>query len=267
MISRACYATFMRGSSARLRRVANGVVEYAQRVDGALRAMLPGTVVGTYLHGSGAFGDFVPGWSDVDLLFVIEDDPPPRSAEEIARQLAVAAVPCPGVGMEASVVTRAQAQADDGSWRFVVHLATAPAGRKTVSGVGHPGDPDLLMHFAVACAAGIAISGPPPSTVLRAPSRQAVLGYLVDELDDALEGPCAYAVLNACRAWRYVDTGDLVSKITGGTWALPIGPTKLVQRALDEQRGLLQRTMLDAAGARFVEGVRDRIVAAIAPSG
>ena len=157
--------------------------------------------------------------------------------EQISHGLAVASEPCPGLGLESSVVTRAQAQAEDEPWRFVVHVTTAPAGPRTVCGVEHPGDPDLLMHFAVSCAAGIAISGPPPATVLRTPSRRSVLAYLVGELDDALDGPFAYAVLNACRAWRYLDTGDLVSKVTGGSWVVQRVPAPVVRRALDEQRG------------------------------
>ena len=113
------------------------------------------------------------------------------------------------------------------------------------------------MHFAVACAAGIAISGPPPTEVFLAPSRRSVLNYLVRELDDALGGPFAYAVLNACRAWRYVERGDLVSKIAGGTWALDGEYRSLVQRALEQQQGRRKGTVLDSTGATFVAHVRD----------
>lgn len=244
----------------------SGVIEYAQRMDIALREVLPEAVIGTYLHGSGALGGFVHGLSDVDLLFVIADTGHSRPADEIGRRLAAAAAPCPGRGLEASVVTETQAHTHDSSWPFVVHLSTDPADRKIISGENHPGDPDLLMHFAVACAAGIAISGPPPTEVFLAPSRRSVLNYLVRELDDALEGPFAYAVLNACRAWRYFERGDLVSKIVGGTWALDGEYRSLVQRALDQQQGTRKGTALDSTGATFVAHVRDLIEAHIARS-
>ena len=171
----------------------SGVIEYAQRMDIALREVLPEAVIGTYLHGSGALGGFVHGLSDVDLLFVIADTGHSRPADKIGRRLAAAAAPCHGRGLEASVVT--ETPAHDSSYPFVVHLSTDPADRKIISGENHPGDPDLLMHVAVACAAGIAISGPPPTEVFLAPSRRSVLNYLVRELDDSLGGPFAYAVL------------------------------------------------------------------------
>jgi Domain of unknown function (DUF4111) len=241
------------------------VIDFALQMDLALRAALANRVVGTYLHGSGALGGFVRGLSDVDLLFVIEDIRQPiADADEIGWRLAGAADPCPGRGIEASVVTRAQARPSDGTWSFVVHVSTEGADRNVIVGDRHGGDPDLLMHFAVVCAAGVAVSGPPPAEVFLAPTRRSVLGYLVDELDDALDGPFAYAVLNACRAWRYLEQGDLVSKVAGGDWLLHGEHRHVVQRALDQRAGLLPASKLDTMATQFVTGVRDRIAADLA---
>ena len=46
------------------------------------------------------------------------------------------------------------------------------------------------------------------------------MSRLADELTWAVEHvPTEYAVLNACRAWRYAVDGSLVSKVDGGRWA------------------------------------------------
>ncbi len=36
---------------------------------------------------------------------------------------------------------------------------------KAVDGLGHPADPDLIAHFAMAWARGSALLGPPPQEV------------------------------------------------------------------------------------------------------
>ncbi|HEY3957684.1 MAG TPA: aminoglycoside adenylyltransferase domain-containing protein [Streptosporangiaceae bacterium] len=53
--------------------------------------------------------------------------------------------------------------------------------------------------------------------------------------------PGEYAVLNACRVWRFATDGALVSKAEGGRWAIPRvgGPDgELIRVALDRQRCL-----------------------------
>ena len=112
-------------------------------------------------------------------------------------------------------------------------MTIAPQDRKVVDGHGHPGDLDLVLHFAVCHALGY---GPfaevPPSLVLT---------QVADELGWAAEhNPSEYAVLNACRAWRYAVDGALVSKVDGGRWAerrLTGSERTLVRDALALQSG------------------------------
>ena len=95
---------------------------------------------------------------------------------------------------------------------FELHVTTAPSDRKVVDGHGHPGDLDLVLHFAVCHTLGYApFAGVPPSLVLT---------QVADELAWAADhNPPEYAVLNTCRAWRYAVDGALVSKVDGGRWA------------------------------------------------
>ncbi len=71
-----------------------------------------------------------------------------------------------------------------------------------------------------------------------------------------------YAVLNACRAWRYAVDGSLVSKIDGGRWAeerLDEPELTLVRTAIALQSGE-QTVPLDASAARaFTLRLRDVI--------
>lgn len=82
-----------------------------------------GRLVGVYVHGSAVLGGFRPERSDVDLLIVLTK--PVRLDRQAALGVALlaAAYPCPGVGLELSVITAATA-ADLYDCRFEVNVST-----------------------------------------------------------------------------------------------------------------------------------------------
>ena len=90
-----------------------------------------------------------------------------------------------------------------------------------------------------------------------------MLAQVADELAWAAEhNPSEYAVLNACRAWRYAVDGALVSKVDGGRWAetrLDEPERTLVRDALALQSGE-ETTALDPDVVRTFAGrLRDVI--------
>ena len=223
----------------------DSVVRFAVELDRQVRSVVGGRLVATILHGSAALGGFVPDRSDVDVLMLIE--PPDISAkvlQVLAEQIHVAADGCPGVGLELSLVSTATAARPDPPWPFLLHVATQVVDAKTVLGIDHEGDPDLLMHFAVCRAAGIAVTGPPPDHLIGEIGRDQIFGYLRSEL--AWAGQHAdptYGVLNACRAWQFAVTGELVSKLDGASWALRVGgPVPTISSAVAAQAGTARDT-------------------------
>ena len=218
------------------------VEQYLDALAGAVAAAAAGNLVGVYVHGSLALGGFDPRRSDVDVLVVVENELPWAHRSALADALGEEALPCPARGLELSVVTRESALHP--CWpapRFELHVTTAPEDSKVVDGHGRPGDPDLVLHYAVCRAAGLLVGeGPPPHEVFGSVPTRIVLERLLNELAWAIEhAPSGYVVLNACRAWRYARQGDLVSKVDGGRWALeqPLRPSyaPLISAALDRQ--------------------------------
>ena len=135
-------------------------------VDRIVRASLGGRRVSTYVHGSLALGGFNPLRSDVDVLVVVADDPPLETAvlQHLGNHLT--AVPNVARGLELSIVTESAARQPSAPWPFLLHVTTAPTDTKVVIGVDRDGDPDLLMHYTVALAAGIVVRGQPPAVTI-----------------------------------------------------------------------------------------------------
>ncbi len=194
-----------------------------------------GVLVGVYVHGSAVLGGFRPERSDVDVLVVIAYPVPPDRQAALGAALLAAAYPCPGIGLELSVITAATA-ADLGDCPFEVHIGTPD---HVVIGTGHEGDDDLILYAEVCRRSGLAVVGPAPASVFGAVSRPRLVTAMLAELAwGASSAPFEYAVLNACRALRFAADGTLRSKVSGGEWYLARHPDKSVVRAaLAHQRG------------------------------
>jgi streptomycin 3"-adenylyltransferase len=118
----------------------------------------------------------------------------------------------------------------------------------------------LVLHFAVCRRAGRLIGpGLSAAEVFGPVADDLVFAQLAMELRWGAEHvPGEYAVLNACRAWRFAVDGALVSKIDGGQWALgrTQGPDReLVKIALDKQRSISSAELDRGVVEQFVQQV------------
>ncbi len=246
---------------------AAGPREFASRLAADLAGLLGGGLAGAYLHGSAVLGGWTASRSDVDLLLVLAGDLPADLVGATGDLLLAAAAQAPGRGLECSAVAASAAAAPGPPWPFILHVSQRDGRPDLVPGRGHPGDPDLLMHYAVARAAGAAVAGPPPGDLIGPVARPLILEYLAGELRWGLpHGPESYAVLNACRALVYLRGGAIVAKVTGGRAALARGtaPAAVVRRALRQQRGLDPETTPGPDAVRFVLAVSAALVSAAA---
>lgn len=217
---------------ARLRSLPLTVQKYLRDLAAAVERHCGGELFGVYLHGSAAFGHFVSSSSDLDLLIVVRRDF--SLDEELFDHLARISQPVEVLGLEVSVLTSDDIAAKSLARPFRSHFWISADEQRFVIGTDHPGDSDLVLHFAVCNSNGIAILGPPASETFPAPGRPEILQALVGELEWAKENDSRInAVLNATRAWRYLEESVMSSKLSGWLWArerVPAG--QFLDRAL-----------------------------------
>jgi hypothetical protein len=233
---------------------------YAADVATAMAALLGSRLVGVYLHGSAVLGGFDVRRSDVDILVVCKEPITAAEQSAAADSLSEESLPCPARGLELSIVTLEVTQCPTAEPAYELHMTTASDDTKVVDGHLHRGDPDLVLHFAVCRAAGRLLGpGLPVAAVFGPLSEDLLLAQLSTELRwSAKHFANEYAVLNACRAWRFAVDGAIVSKVGGGRWALDHAPDSdhaLIQHALDHQRCLPAADLDPAAVIRFVDHV------------
>lgn len=214
-------------------------------------ALIPG-LVGVYVHGSAALGDFGPA-SDLDVLVVSEGDAEwPKLG---SRLLEECGKPRP---LELSVVDARSCADPARPWPYLLHVNSGESRFVLDPGAG---DRDLIAHFAVARDAGITIVGKPAIDVFGSVARDELVDYLRDELGWAIEfADQRYAVLNGCRAVAYAEAGSLLSKVIGGRWWLhAFGPVSLVDEALRAQEDGRDLGPCSAAARSFVTAQLSRL--------
>jgi streptomycin 3"-adenylyltransferase len=186
-------------------------------------------LVGVYVHGSAVLGGFGPG-SDLDVLVVAEGEADwPGLGSQL---LAEGGHPRP---LELSVVAASAALHPAPPWPYHLHVNSGEL--RFGLGAGR-GDPDLIAHYVVTRAAGVAVIGPPPDAAFGPVSRKHLVDYLREELRWGVENADQrYAVLNTCRSVAYARSGRVLSKVDGGTWwVAEIGDEPLVEEAIAAQR-------------------------------
>ena len=248
------------------------IQQYLDRVVSTLGEHLGAELVGAYLHGSLALGAFDPGRSDVDILAVCAAPLSPKRRTSVGQALAAIPRPPSGGDLELSLVDEAAVRMPPAAPPFEVHVSTHEE-PSVVDGADRPGDEDLLIHFAMVRARGHVLAGPEPGELFPAPDRAALIRAFLSDIEWARENGAAgweghympefasmaYRVLNAARSWRYLETGDLGSKVEGAAWLEHRDPDPDVHTLLDAALAFQRGDLPDRPDDQTVNAFVDRV--------
>ena len=191
-----------------------------------LKRLLGKGIVGLYLSGSLAYGDFVPGRSDIDLQAVVRNpltEDQLRSVEQLHKELErrypewADRIECSYVPLELMRELTPPVKARPW-WGFGTFYAEAPAGSEWI--INHY----LLSKY------GIALEGPdfndliPPIDIyaVRQASARDLFQEWVPKIDDTAwlsnSHYQSYLVLNLCRILHTVNLGQPSSKKVAAEW-------------------------------------------------
>ena len=237
----------------------------------AARSILGQRLVGMYLYGSLAAGDFSPDRSDIDFVVVINGELSGMHLTELARmheRFATGDSPW-ATEIDASYIPRDALRRYDPKHARHPHVERG-VGKLRIEHFG----PDWVIQHHVLREYGVALAGPPAHTLIDPVSpediRRAVRGLAFDVWAPLCEDPAqlaswhwgaqVYAILTMCRMLHTLKTGALLPKQAAGRWARTIlgEPWALyIDRALawkktDPQQATPTETASTAALIRFV---------------
>ncbi len=218
-----------------------------------IQAVLGDHLIGVYLHGSLANGDFKPATSDIDLLAATRDELPTAMLPELAAMHAQLAGLFKWAGhMEVSYIPLAALRRYDPA--NCHHPALRVDGSFDIDGHGS----DWIIQRWVIREKGIALYGPPAATLIDPVRpddlRRAALGILREWWAPMLDDTHrlrdseyqAYAILTMCRSLYTLEHGQadtvcIASKPTAARWAqatLGEPDAALIERALNWRPGV-----------------------------
>jgi hypothetical protein len=179
-------------------------------------------LVGIYLLGSAALGDFVRGRSDLDVAVVRNHPLDTGTKRRLASTVSHRLLPCPARRLELVVYRAARLRAPVVDPAFELNLNTGAGERDHVS--MDPGDEEphwFILDIGMAREHARPLMGPPPGEVFGAVPRERILAAMITSIhwhaSHDLEG--VETVFSACRAWRFAEEGLWSSKGAAAQWA------------------------------------------------
>jgi len=208
----------------------------------AIATVTGSSLVGLYLFGSLATGDFDVGVSDIDLIAVLADDPSERLATHLSRMHADLAHGNPEWDDRIEVI-----------YISTQGLANCRTDATTIAVIS-PNEPfhvveagrDWILNWYPARENGVSLIGPPidslippiPSAEYIDEVRRSLVGFTNRIPDHAPPGWQAYAILTMCRGLYAIRFGGRLSKREAASWAQQEFPqwADLIRRALGWRR-------------------------------
>ncbi|MGY1808965.1 aminoglycoside adenylyltransferase domain-containing protein [Blastococcus sp. SYSU D00669] len=213
---------------------------YADEVARRVAEVLGERLIGVWLVGSCALGDFDPARSDIDIQAVAAGPVSSDERQELVARLRTEALPVPARGLE-FVLYAAEDLTAPGGPRFSLNLNTGP--RMDLHVVVDPADDPgfwFTIDLDIARLTALPLLGPPAAEVFPELRRDLVARAVVEGLDwwSARSGTPAQTLLSACRSWAWATDGRWRSKTDSARWAMARLPDpRGVEAALRARRG------------------------------
>ncbi len=243
----------------------NAEAVYLEQVVKTLQSLLQERLVGVYLFGSAGYGDYMPPISDLDVQAVVTESLSKRECRDIASSLVHQRLPCPARRLEFVCYAQSSINPATRHPQFELNFNTGAGEHNHLSL-----DPTeesshwFVLDIAMGRAIGRSLVGPEPAQVFAPIPRIWQLEAIADSLawHRTHEFTSANSVLNACRGWRYAETGMWGSKATGAAWARqqPGCPVVVAQA---EQRRHGGSALSASAVTELVERVTEAVQTAI----
>lgn len=197
------------------------VEAYLDELVATVSAHLGSRLVGMWLFGSGALGDFDPRRSDLDVQAVSTTVVPLSQRRRLAAALSHEALACPVRGLEFVLYPRGDL-GDERGPAFQLNLNTGPRMERHVA---CRADDDPRFWFVLDVAIGRqharTLAGPAASEVFPPLPRPLVVAALRDALEWHRDHDASGVslVLASCRAWAWAVDDRWLSKTEAAAWA------------------------------------------------
>lgn len=213
---------------------------YLEEIVQRLTDYLKDQLVGVYLFGSASYDAYESGLSDLDIQAIVKDPLDTIDKQAVIGLLNQGALPCPATKLEFVVYAQNAVYPASRHPYFELNLNTGPHQPDHISlDPANESSHWFLLDIAMGRELGRSLHGPDPTNAFGAIPRRWTLEAIANSLDwhQKNELNSVNSVLNACRGWRFIVTGEFSSKLDGAKWAMQQqGCPDIVSRAITARR-------------------------------
>ncbi len=201
-------------------------------------------LVGIYLHGSAAMGCFHPQKSDLDLLVVVKEDISDAQKMHFMNEVVLLNREAPAKGLELSILKKKFCKPFVYPTPFELHFSITHLHWflenpndyiKKMKGT----DKDLAAHIVITRRYGKVLYGDAIDSIFGEVGKKEYIDSIWLDVESAREDILSnpmYVILNLCRVLAYLQEDLVLSKKSGGEWAVHVLPQEFqsfVQMALN----------------------------------
>ena len=198
------------------------------------KQILSENLIGIYVHGSIGFGCFNWDRSDIDFIVIVKTPLSYQTKVQLLDILVKLNNQAPPKGFEMSVVLEEHCRNFIYPTPYELHFGSdwLDGYLKDPSSICNDEiktDIDLAAHFTVIKNVGIVLCGKLISDVFGNIPKEDYLDSICKDIENAIEQVVdnpVYIILNLCRVYAYIKSGEIISKEDGGKWGLANLPEK-----------------------------------------
>lgn len=232
-------------------------------------------LTGIYLHGSMAMECFNPDKSDIDLIFVVEDDISDEQKMEFMDKIIELNKLAPSKGIELSIVKKVYCKEFLYPTPFELHFSNMHLQWFVDNPTDYISkmkgtDKDLAAHFTIIKHRGKVLYGERIASVFGEVPKADYIDSIWSDIEGAkeeiLDNP-VYMILNLCRVAAFVKDDFVASKKQGGEWGidhLELKYQRLIYEALNcyvsDKEMVVEKEEAQAFAEYMLTMINDRIV-------
>lgn len=197
--------------------------KYIGNISKEIHNILCDQLIGIYLFGSGSYGGYTPGISDLDLQIVTKKSLNISTKVKLVSAISHRNIPCPAKKLEFVSYPIPALNPVHKHPKFDINFNS---GRNMKDHIcfNYKEEPRhwFLLDIAIGRELGTNLFGPKPDKVFSKIPEEWIAEAMIKCIDWYLsyEPDSPDLVLNACRCWRFAETGIMCSKKDGLEWAL-----------------------------------------------
>jgi hypothetical protein len=198
-------------------------IQYLKELVNILHGHFDDNIIGIYLFGSGSYGGYDHGKSDLDIQVVVKKSLCITERKKLVNLISHKNLACPARKLEFVCYPLSAVKPVLRTPKFDINYNTGALEKEHVC-FSSDDEPShwFLLDIAIGRELGHSLLGPAPGKIFGEVPKKWILEAMLDCIVwyEQHESTSVDLILNTCRCWKFSETNHMCSKQDGLSWAI-----------------------------------------------